>query len=179
MNAVAIEPAPLIDVVIESAAWDKAPGAEAAVRRALSEAAIATGKNFKDRALAVLLTDDAAMRKLNAQYRYIDKPTNVLSFPPAASAGRAGAVKSLGDIAIAYQTAGHEAREEGKPFADHLAHLAVHGFLHLLGYDHDSADAAEQMEQLERVILARLGVPDPYLTHETLAREALPHDIRG
>src|SRR4029077_9233838 len=158
MNAVAIEPVPLIDVVVESAAWDKAPGAEAAVRRALSEAAIAIGANFKDRVLAVLLTDDTAMRRLNAQYRHIDKPTNVLSFPPAASAGRGGAVKSLGDIAIAYQTAAREAHEEGKPFADHLAHLAVHGFLHLLGYDHDSDTAAGEMEQLERVILARLGV---------------------
>ena len=179
MKAVAIEPVPLIDVVIESAAWEKAHGAEAAVRRALSEAAIATGANFKDRALAVLLTDDAAMRRLNAQYRHIDKSTNVLSFPPAASVGRAGAVKSLGDIAIAYQTAAREAHDEGKPFADHLAHLAVHGFLHLLGYDHESDKAAEQMEGLERLILARLGVPDPYLTGEPLAREALPHDIRG
>jgi probable rRNA maturation factor len=179
MNAIAIEPVPLIDVVVESAAWERAPGAEAAVRRALSEAAIAIGANFKDRVLAVLLTDDAAMRRLNAQWRNIDKPTNVLSFPPAASAGRAGAVKSLGDIAIAFQTAAREAHEEGKPLADHLAHLAVHGFLHLLGYDHDSDTAAEQMEQLERVILARLGVPDPYLTHEALVREPLPHDIRG
>jgi probable rRNA maturation factor len=178
MNAVAIEPVPLIDVVVESAAWDTAPGAESAVRRALSEAAIAIGANFKDRVLAVLLTDDAAMRRLNAQWRHIDKPTNVLSFPPAANQ-QAGVVKSLGDIAIAYQTAAREAGEEGKPFADHLAHLAVHGFLHLLGYDHDSDAAAEQMEQLERVILARLGAPDPYLTHETLAREPLLHDIRG
>lgn len=178
MRAAAIEPVPLIDVVVDSAAWDTAPGTEAAVRRALSEAAIAIGANFKDRVLAVLLTDDAAMRRLNAQWRNIDKPTNVLSFPPAANQ-QAGAVKSLGDIAIAYQTAAREAGEEGKPLADHLAHLAVHGFLHLLGYDHDSDAAAEQMEQLERVILARLGVPDPYLTHETLAREPLPHDIRG
>jgi probable rRNA maturation factor len=178
MNAVAIESVPLIDVIVGSAAWDTAPDAEAAVQRALSEAAIAIGANFKDRVLAVLLTDDVAMRRLNAQWRNIDKPTNVLSFPPAANQ-QAGAVKSLGDIAIAYQTAAREAGEEGKPLADHLAHLAVHGFLHLLGYDHDSDAAAEQMEQLERVILARLGVPDPYLTHETLAREPLPHDIRG
>jgi probable rRNA maturation factor len=172
-----IEPVPLIDVIVEEGAWDA--GAEASVRRALTESAIAIGADFKNRTLAVLLTDDAAIHRLNARWRGIDKPTNVLSFPPAANQ-QAGAVKSLGDIAIAYETAAREAHEEnGKPFADHLAHLAVHGFLHLLGYDHDTDTAAEQMEQLERVILARLGVPDPYLTHEPLAREPVSQDIQG
>lgn len=175
-----IEPVPLIDVIIESALWDAAPGAEAAVRRTLTEAAIAIGANFKDRSLAVLFADDSAIRRLNAQWRGLDKPTNVLSFPPASSAGQqGGAVKSLGDIAIAYETTAREAQDESKPFADHLAHLAVHGFLHLMGYDHESEAAAETMEQLERVILARLGVPDPYLTHENLAPETLVHEIRG
>ena len=170
-------PVPLIDVIVEAPQWDTADGAESAVRRALTEAAIAIGADFRDRTLAVLLTDDASIRRLNAQWRHIDEPTNVLSFPPASN--QQGRVKSLGDIAIAYETTAREATEEGKPFADHLAHLAVHGFLHLLGHDHDTDAAAEQMEGLERVILARLGVPDPYLTHETLAREALPQHIRG
>jgi probable rRNA maturation factor len=172
-----IEPVPLIDVIVEAPQWETAEGAEAAARRALTEAAIATGGDFKDRVLAVLLTDDASIRRLNAHWRHIDKPTNVLSFPPGSY--QQGPVKSLGDIAIAYETTAREAREEHKPFADHLAHLAVHGFLHLLGHDHDTDAAAEEMERLERVILARLGVPDPYLTHETLAREALPQQIRG
>jgi len=170
-----IEPAPLIDVIVEDGAWDSS--AEATVRRALAEAAIATGGNFKDRTLAVLLTDDASIRRLNAQWRHIDKPTNVLSFPPGPQ--QQGPVKSLGDIAIAYETTAGEARDESKPFADHLAHLAVHGFLHLLGHDHETDATAEAMEHLERVILARLGVPDPYLGQETLAREALPQQIRG
>lgn len=175
-----IEPVPLIDVIVESPLWDKASGADATVRRALTEAAVAIGANFKDRALAVLLTDDAAVRRFNAQWRGIDKPTNVLSFPPASNAGQqAGAVKSLGDIAIAYETTAREADEEGKPFADHVSHLAVHGFLHLLGYDHDTDAAAETMEQLERVILARLGVPDPYLTHGKRAPEYLAQAVRG
>jgi probable rRNA maturation factor len=169
------EPAPLIEVIVEEGAWDSS--AEAVVRRALSEAAIATGGDFKDRTLAVLLTDDASIRRLNAQWRHIDKPTNVLSFPPGSH--QPGPVTSLGDIAIAYQTAAREAKEENKPFADHLTHLAVHGFLHLLGHDHDTDAAAEEMEHLERVILARLGVPDPYLAHEPHAREALPQQIRG
>jgi probable rRNA maturation factor len=84
------------------------------------------------------------------------------------------AVSSLGDIAIAYETTAREAETEEKPFDHHLAHLAVHGFLHLLGYDHDSDDAATTMEDLERSILARLGVPDPYLVHE----KAAPHDLQ-
>ena len=169
----ASERVPLIDVIVEASQWDAARGAEATIRRALSEAAIAIGANFTDRVLAVLLTDDAAIRRLNAQWRNIDKPTNVLSFPPAQSAVP-DAVQSLGDIAIAYETAAREARTDDKPFDHHLAHLAVHGFLHLVGYDHESDAEAETMEQLERVILARLGVPDPYLTYEKLAPE-----IRG
>jgi probable rRNA maturation factor len=169
------EPAPLIDVILEDGVWDSS--AEATVRRALTEAAIAIGADFKDRVVAVLLTDDASIRRLNAQWRHIDKPTNVLSFPPAS--GQQGAVTSLGDIAIAYETTAREAAEEGKPFADHLSHLALHGFLHLLGYDHGNDTAAEEMEALERAILQRLGVPDPYLSSGTLAREAPPQHIRG
>ena len=169
-----IEPVPLIDVIVEEGAWDA--DAEATVRRALAEAAAQTGRNFKDRTLAVLLTDDASVRRLNAQWRHVDKPTNVLSFP---SAHQQGPVASLGDIAIAYETTAREAEEEHKPFPNHLAHLAVHGLLHLLGYDHDNDGDAEKMEGLERVILARLGIPDPYLAHEPLAHEALPQQIRG
>ena len=170
-----IEPVPLIDVIIEKGAWDSS--AESTARRALTEAAIMVGRDFKNRALAVLLTDDTSIRRLNAQWRHIDKPTNVLSFPAACH--QQGPVTSLGDIAIACETVAREATEEGKPFANHLAHLAVHGFLHLLGHHHDTDEAAEQMEGLERAILARLGMPDPYPTHEMLAREALPQHIRG
>jgi probable rRNA maturation factor len=156
---------PAIDVVVEDGAWDAA--AEATVRRALTEAASAIGADFRNHALAVLLTDDTAIRRLNAQWRGIDKPTNVLSFPAApepGGAGKSAGARSLGDIAIAYGTTAREAQDEAKPFADHLAHLGVHGFLHLLGYDHETDAQAETMESLERAILARLGVPDPYLT---------------
>src|SRR5207248_11027690 len=96
--------------------------------------------------------------------------------PPALNANLpADGMTSLGDIAIAYETTAREAEAEGKRFDDHVAHLAVHGFLHLLGYDHDSESAAATMENLERAILARLGVPDPYLTHEKVA----PHELHG
>jgi len=169
-----IKLAPFIDVIVESPRWESASGAEATVRRALTEAAIAIGTSFKAHVLAILLTDNAAIRRLNAQWRGLDKPTNVLSFPPAPNSGeQLVGVKSLGDIAIAYETTAREAETEDKPFDHHLAHLAVHGFLHLLGYDHDTEAAATTMEQLERVILARLGMPDPYLMLEKVAPRAL------
>ena len=159
MSAAGTMRVPAVDIVVESAQWNDA--AQAAVRRAIAEAAAALGTDLGNRTLAVLLTDDAAVRRLNAQWRGIDKPTNVLSFPPADMPGD-GAPKSLGDIAIAHETTAREAVSEDKPFADHLAHLAVHGFLHVMGYDHETDRDAEMMEQLERAILARLGVGDPY-----------------
>jgi probable rRNA maturation factor len=159
--------APQIDVIVESPCWDEMSGAEATVRLAVAQAAQAIGTDFSKSTVAVLLTDDAAMRRLNAQWRDIDKPTNVLSFPAAPQlAGSEDGTKSLGDIAIACETTAREARDEHKSFAHHLSHLAVHGFLHLLGYDHETDTQAETMERLERAVLQRLGVPDPYLTHE-------------
>ncbi|KIZ39760.1 rRNA maturation RNase YbeY, partial [Rhodopseudomonas palustris] len=102
---------------------------------------------------------------LNANWRGIDKPTNVLSFPalqPPGGIEPDDAPRMLGDIAIAYETVRREADDEGKPFVNHLSHLAVHGFLHLVGYDHESEAEAEAMEDVERQILAGLGIPDPY-----------------
>ena len=114
--------------------------------------------------IAVLVDGDERIRALNRLWRGIDKPTNVLSFSyPDAPAG---VPKHVGDIAISYQTAAAEAAAEGKPFAHHMKHLAVHGFLHVLGYDHESDEDAEAMERLERTILARLGVPDPYIARD-------------
>jgi probable rRNA maturation factor len=157
-------PALDIDVVVECDRWP--PDAEATVRRAIEEAAKTVKHGAPGRALAVLLTDDAAICRLNATWRGIDKPTNVLSFPaPPMRATPA----PLGDIAIAYETTAHEAETEGKPLSHHLAHLSVHGFLHLLGYDHASDAQADAMEDLERKVLAALGVPDPYLTSRAAA----------
>jgi probable rRNA maturation factor len=157
---------PAIDIVIESDRWKAVPQAATIVRRAVIEAAGSVAARTAGRTLAVLLTDDAAMRRLNAQWRGRDTPTNVLSFPSAPRPG-AGGSAPLGDIAIGYETVTREAQDAGKPVDDHLAHLAVHGFLHLLGYDHESDAQAHTMEELERVILRSLGVPDPYPTQET------------
>jgi probable rRNA maturation factor len=111
--------------------------------------------------VTVIVDNDGRIRSLNQLWRRIDKPTNVLSFP--APDGPSGPASYVGDIAISYETAAREAAAEGKSFSDHVAHLSVHGFLHLMGYDHESdADAAE-MEGLERDILARIGIPDPYI----------------
>jgi probable rRNA maturation factor len=157
--------APEIDVIVESAEWPA--DAESIVRRALAQAAEAAPGQRADGALAVLLTDDAAVRRLNATWRGLDKPTNVLSFP-APPNDPSGA---LGDIAIAFETTAREAAAEHKPLAHHLSHLAVHGFLHLIGYDHEQDAQAEEMETLERKVLAGLGVPDPYaVTHSENAR---------
>ena len=153
-------PAPVIDIVIESPLWRDESNADAVVRRAIAQAAEMAGA-AGPKELAVMLCDDAAMRELNGRWRGRPEPTNVLSFPAARGSD------TLGDIAIAYETTAREAETEGMPFAAHLAHLAVHGFLHLLGYDHQSDAEAAAMERLEAAILARLSVPDPYAEDDT------------
>ena len=146
----------MIDIEVEDAAWTAAlPDAERLVRSAALAAADHEEAAHAD--ITILLTDDASVRALNAQFRGKDEPTNVLSFPAAPNPQR-----HLGDIALAYETCAREAAEQGKPIGQHLQHLTVHGVLHLLGYDHIGDDEAEAMEGLERTVLAGLGVPDPY-----------------
>ena len=111
--------------------------------------------------VSLCLADDAQMRALNARWRGTDRPTNVLSFSTA-SAERLGVAPILGDIALAFETLAREAGESGASLADHYRHLVAHGFLHLVGYDHQTGEEAERMEALETRILARLGVADPY-----------------
>jgi probable rRNA maturation factor len=154
-----------IDILVQSKLWQAQPDAETAIRRAI-DAAIETlpasgARSTKNIEAAIVLTDDSAIRALNKQWRGIDAPTNVLSFPAAQLP--AGAPAPLGDIVIAYETLARETESEGKLFLHHLAHLTVHGFLHLMGYDHGDEAGAEDMERLERLALARLDVPDPYL----------------
>ena len=113
----------------------------------------------QDCEVSVTLCDDAAIRALNAQWRGQDKATNVLSFP---TPGDLAAKPLLGDIIVAYETVMREAQEMAKPVRDHVAHMLAHGFLHLIGYDHETAAEAERMEALERKIATALGFPDPY-----------------
>jgi probable rRNA maturation factor len=144
-----------IDVLVRSDHWQDARTAAAIVRRAVGRAAATLSTSPSE--LAVVLTDDSAIRALNRDWRGTDTATNVLSFPTKYTGDR-----HLGDIVLAYQTIAREARRERKPFAHHLAHLAVHGFLHLVGYDHDDERQALVMEDAERAILRQLAIPDPY-----------------
>jgi probable rRNA maturation factor len=156
---------PVTEVLVVADCWQSEPDSEAVIGRAIAAAAEIVDADLGEAELAVMLTDDAGIRTLNSNWRGIDKPTNVLSFPalpPSGGGGPDDAPRMLGDIAIAYQTTRAEADDEQKPFDHHLSHLAVHGFLHLIGYDHEKDADAEAMETLETQILAQLGIPDPY-----------------
>jgi probable rRNA maturation factor len=153
-------PAPLnIEISRNSDGWPAALDARAdqAVRAAL---ALSKAKITGAAELSLVLTDDAEQQVLNRDWRGIDKATNVLSFPQIEPFGPVSGL--LGDIILARETLEREAAEQGVSLEDHFTHLVVHGFLHLLGYDHMDDDEALAMEGLETQILASLGVADPY-----------------
>jgi probable rRNA maturation factor len=153
-------PAIEIDIIVASARWSEPKKVEAIVRRAVTRAAAAT-LSTTEAELTIVLTDDSAIRRLNRDWRGVDAATNVLSFPgPDSRVQQLG--RHLGDIVLAFETIAREARGEGKPLAHHVAHLAVHGFLHLIGYDHERAQDAVAMERTEREILRQLAIPDPH-----------------
>lgn len=131
--------------------------AEQALRAALQ---LSGAKITAAAEVSLVLTDDAEQQVLNRDWRQIDKPTNVLSFPQIEPFAPVSGL--LGDIILARETLEREAVEEGVSFDDHFTHLVVHGFLHLLGYDHIQDADALAMESLETKILASLGVADPY-----------------
>jgi probable rRNA maturation factor len=175
---------PAIDIMVDSPLWKAQRGVKAVLQRAICEAAAMAATSGGE--LAIVLTDDSAIRALNRDWRGKDQPTNVLSFPAhapsrplprkggvglGAGSRRAGEgrVRLLGDIVIAYETMAREALAEQMPFRHHLAHLAVHGFLHLVGHDHVANAEAKAMEALEIAVLARLDVPNPYMTRDTEA----------
>ena len=162
---------PQTEILVTSDRWQAEPGVEAVIHRAIEAAAEFAEADVGEAELAVMLTDDSGIRTLNSNWRGIDKPTNVLSFPAlqAPAGAPSDAPRMLGDIAIAYETTRKEADDEEKPFDHHLSHLAVHGFLHLIGYDHEKDDDAEAMESLEAEILAQLGIPDPYADRDPQA----------
>ncbi|MDE1148992.1 MAG: rRNA maturation RNase YbeY [Azospirillaceae bacterium] len=173
-----------LDIIVEVEAgdWEDAiPGVEELVTRAARQAlaqALAVDADALPEGegeMSVLLSDNAAVQVLNNQYRGKDKPTNVLSFPMLDEGddedegddfdlpeGMERPPYLLGDIILAYETLVTEAAEQAKPIANHLTHLVIHGVLHLLGYDHIEDAEAETMERLETVILADMGIADPY-----------------
>ena len=155
-----------VDVTVSREAGDWAEDAEWLAERA---ALAALGAAYDDEEgpaeLSVVLADDELVHRLNREYRGKDKPTNVLSFALTEAEepeAQEGVPVMLGDVILAYETVAREASEQGKSFKDHMTHLVMHGVLHLLGYDHETDDEAEEMEALETRLLATLGIADPY-----------------
>ena len=149
-----------IDIIIAAGAWARFDGLEALTRESVAASLAESGARLVVGCeVSVTFCDDARIRALNAEWRGKDTPTNVLSFP---TPGPLVARPLLGDIVIAYETVAREAAEQEKTFREHTAHMVIHGFLHLIGYDHETAAEAEAMEGLERRIASRLGLHDPY-----------------
>ncbi|MEO1747613.1 MAG: rRNA maturation RNase YbeY [Pseudomonadota bacterium] len=151
-----------VDISVEGDFWGEVSDWEYIVNSAVAAAALHLQMDAAESELSILLTHDAVIRHLNEQWRDKDKPTNVLSFP-AVPGGQKGILPPLlGDIVLAFETIEREAQVSGKKLSHHVSHLIVHGFLHLLGYDHESDKEAQEMETTEQAILARLGIDDPY-----------------
>lgn len=157
-----------IDITVSCDDWIRAlalsrTDTEALCRQAVQAAFDGVSGADGPAEVSLVLGDDALLQRLNHEYRGVDAPTNVLSFPgESAPPPDDGRPRVLGDVIVAYQTARAEAAAAGRPLGDHLRHLMVHGMLHLLGHDHQSDAEAEAMERLEVRVLAGLGVADPY-----------------
>lgn len=155
-----------VDIAVSREAGDWVEDAEWLAERA---ALAALGAAYDDEEgpaeLSVVLADDELVHRLNREYRGKDKPTNVLSFALTEAEepdAQEGVPVMLGDVILAYETVAREAAEQRKSLQDHMTHLVMHGVLHLLGYDHETDDEAEEMEALETRLLATLGIADPY-----------------
>jgi len=118
----------------------------------------------KDASLTIRIVDEREAWQFNRNYRQKDYASNVLSFPAELPEGLPAEIREaqIGDLLICAPVVASEAKEQNRPEVDHWAHLTIHGILHLLGHDHEKADEAEAMESLEKEILAKLGIPDPY-----------------
>lgn len=154
------------DMTVASPLWEPEERWRTLVERAIMACAKDADAEWPGREISVLLCDDAEIRTLNRQWRGFDKPTNVLSFP---ASGEHDGIP-LGDIAVAFETCEREAHADGKTFDDHVAHLVVHGVLHLMGYDHETESEAEEMEDTERRVLRTLGIADPYAASAEMTR---------
>ena len=153
-----------IETAVDYAGWGALPELDKLVADGLQATIEESGDKLPENAeVSLLFCDDARIRKLNLQFRGQDKPTNVLSFPgpEPLETGR-----FLGDIAVAFETVAREAKEQHKTLEQHCRHMVVHGFLHLLGYDHEAEEEAEAMEAMEIQVLKRLGVANPYRDDE-------------
>lgn len=167
-----------IDLTLHDTHWRaEIPDVEKLTERALDQAKnhpevlirLHMGR-VKDTEVSITLSDDEFVQRLNREYREQDKPTNVLSFPmtgeeddePSEEEGEKVGVVTFGDIIMAFETVKKEALEQKKAFRDHYTHLLIHGFLHLLHFDHERDDEAQEMERLEAEILAGMNIENPY-----------------
>jgi probable rRNA maturation factor len=157
------------DIMIGDGRWEAVTGLTSLIPGLVAAALTEAGRPVEAGSVSIALLSDAEVRSLNSTFRGIDSATNVLSFPAAPAAlGRSsssGPAAFLGDIALAYETVTEEAAAQQKPVLHHAAHLVVHGVLHLAGLDHGHDAETEHMEDAERLILSRFGVPDPYADH--------------
>ena len=164
------------DVVIEDDRWSTSPEIAAAVQSAVAALMAARPSGLPSAASAtIVLACDAVLASLNGRYRDKSTPTNVLSFPAGPGATDPGAPHHyLGDVVIAHETVAREAVETGIPFVHHVQHLAIHGLLHLMDYDHIIDADATEMEAMETRVLATLGVADPYLLSPADPAQKIP-----
>jgi probable rRNA maturation factor len=151
-----------IEAVLESEGWNAVFDPEELAQICIKAAAKKRrSMPKKDSEVCVIFCDDKKMQELNRDWRKMDKPTNVLSFPAPRLPGPTPVI-ALGDIFLGLETVQREAMEQDKSFRDHAAHMIVHGFLHLIGYDHENDTDAEEMEGEEIRVLATLGISNPY-----------------
>ncbi len=163
-----------IDIIVSAEAWKRVEGLEQLTRDCIEASLAESGATLVEGCeISVTYCDDAEIQALNAEWCGKDRPTNVLSFP---TPGPLSARPLLGDVVIAYETVAREAEEQEKSMRDHAAHMVIHGFLHLIGYDHETAAEAEEMESLEKRIASRLGLRDPY-AGEAAGEEAEPGEL--
>ena len=146
-----------VEIVEDDGDWSRLTGLDDLIDEA-ARAAVLAVEGERPGLVSVALSSDANVALLNERFRGKSKPTNVLSFP----AGVGAPEGQLGDIILGLETVEREAREQDIPFPHHVQHLVVHGVLHLLGYDHETAADAERMEALEIAILSKLGITNPY-----------------
>lgn len=147
-----------VEIVEDDGDWSLIAGLDQLIETA-AQAAVAAVEDAPSRGfVSVALSSDAVVSDLNGRFRGKPKPTNVLSFP----AGEGAPDGQIGDIILGLETVKREAVEQGIPLDHHVQHLVVHGVLHLLGYDHETAADAERMEAIEINILSKLGIANPY-----------------
>lgn len=152
-----------IDISIDGNCWDAVDNLESLASNAVGATQDVLVEHVFDNAeLSIAFVTDDAIQSLNRDYRGKDSATNVLSFPNDMIVPE-GSPRMLGDVILAYETVADEAVRQGKAIDHHISHLVVHGFLHLLGYDHESSAEADQMEALEIRTLERLRIENPYL----------------